>query len=322
MVAAKRRLGKSELEVSPIGLGAMQFAGGKGFFRYFLAPIAPDCMDEIVQVALDKGINWIDTAEIYGGGASERAVSHGLASAGKSPGDVVITTKWMPVLKSAKSIQKAAEKSTNRLQPYPIDLYLVHQPTSRSSVKAQMDAMANLVDAGKIRAVGVSNFSKEKMISAHESLADRGVPLATNQVQFSLLHRKIEHNGVLETAKELGVSITAYTPLGMGILTGKLHSNPELLNSMPRFRRSRLRGKIKKSQPLVDALEEIAREQEATAAQVALSWTTNYHGGIVVTIPGASKTYQIEQNAGAMSVSLSSEQMDTLAALSADLTGR
>jgi len=168
----------------------------------------------------------------------------------------------------------------------------------------------------------ISIYLEEKMISAHESLADRGVPLATNQVQFSLLHRKIEHNGVLETAKELGVSITAYTPLGMGILTGKLHSNPELLNSMPRFRRSRLRGKIKKSQPLVDALEEIAREQEATAAQVALSWTTNYHGGIVVTIPGASKTYQIEQNAGAMSVSLSSEQMDTLAALSADLTGR
>ncbi|MFW9968519.1 MAG: aldo/keto reductase, partial [Candidatus Thorarchaeota archaeon] len=215
MVAAKRRLGKTELEVSPIGLGAMQFAGGKGFFRYFLAPIAPDCMDEIVQVALDRGINWIDTAEIYGGGASERAVAHGLASAGKSPGDVIITTKWMPVLKSAKSIQKAAEKSANRLEPYPIDLYLVHQPTSRSSVKAQMDAMADLVDAGKIRAVGVSNFSKEKMISAHESLADRGVPLATNQVQFSLLHRKIEHNGVLEAAKELGVSITAYTPLGM-----------------------------------------------------------------------------------------------------------
>jgi aryl-alcohol dehydrogenase-like predicted oxidoreductase len=296
MTVEKRRLGKTDLEVSPIGLGAMQFAGGAGYFRYFLAPIAPDCMDEIVQVALDSGINWIDTAEIYGGGASERAVAHGLASAGKSPGDAIITTKWMPVLRSAKSISKSAEKST-----------------------AQMDAMTDLVDAERIRAVGVSNFPEEKMISAHEALAERGVPLATNQVQFSLLHRKIENNGVLEAAKDLGVTITAYTPLGMGILTGKLHSNPELLSSMPRFRKLRFRGKFKKSQPLVEALESIALEHEATAAQVALSWTTNYHGGTIVAIPGASKPYQAEQNAGAMHVSLTSEQMETLSTLSQEL---
>ncbi|MHA1938673.1 MAG: aldo/keto reductase [Candidatus Thorarchaeota archaeon] len=319
MTVEKRRLGKTDLEVSPIGLGAMQFAGGAGYFRYFLAPIAPDCMDEIVQVALDSGINWIDTAEIYGGGASERAVAHGLASAGKSPGDAIITTKWMPVLRSAKSISKSAEKSTNRLDPYPIDLYLIHQQYSRSSVNAQMDAMTDLVDAERIRAVGVSNFPEEKMISAHEALAERGVPLATNQVQFSLLHRKIENNGVLEAAKDLGVTITAYTPLGMGILTGKLHSNPELLSSMPRFRKLRFRGKFKKSQPLVEALESIALEHEATAAQVALSWTTNYHGGTIVAIPGASKPYQAEQNAGAMHVSLTSEQMETLSTLSQEL---
>jgi aryl-alcohol dehydrogenase-like predicted oxidoreductase len=133
------------------------------------------------------------------------------------------------------------------------------------------------------------------------------------------LHRRIENNGVLEAAKDLGVAITAYTPLGMGILTGKLHSNPELFNTMPRFRRSRLRGKIKKTQPLVDALEAIAHEHEATAAQVALSWTTNYHGETVVAIPGVSKTYQAEQNAGAMQVSLSSEQMDNLSTLSLEL---
>ncbi len=321
MTVENRRLGKSELEVSPIGLGAMQFAGGTGYFRYYLSPIAPDCMDEIVQVALDKGMNWIDTAEIYGRGASERAVAHGLSSAGKSPGDAIIVTKWMPVMKSAKSISNAAEKSISRLEPYPIDLYLVHQPYSRSSVKSQMDAMADLVDSGLIRAVGVSNFSQSKMISAYEALNERGVPLATNQVQFSLLHRKIEYNGVLETAKDLGVTITAYTPLGMGILSGKLHSNPELFNSMPRFRRFRFRGKIKKTKPLIDLLQAIAHEHEATAAQVALSWTTNYHGDTVVAIPGASKTYQAEQNAGAMRVSLTSEQMDTLSTLSSEMTG-
>ncbi|MFW9803449.1 MAG: aldo/keto reductase [Candidatus Thorarchaeota archaeon] len=321
MAIEKRRLGKTDLEVSPIGLGAMQFAGGSGFFRFYLTRIAPDCIDEIVQLALDNGINWIDTAEVYGGGASERAVAHGLASVGKSPGDVIVTTKWMPVLKSASSIRKAAEKSTNRLTPYPIDLYLVHQPFSRSSIKTQMNAMADLVDAGLVQAVGVSNFSNVKMFSAHEALAERGIHLATNQVQFSLLHRNIEHNGVLEAARDLDVTITAYTPLGMGVLTGRLHSNPELFSSMPRFRRSRLRGKIKESKPLVDELEAIAREHEATAAQVALSWTINYHGDKVVAIPGASKPYQAEQNAGAMRVSLTSEQMESLSTLSSELAG-
>ncbi|MHA2141011.1 MAG: aldo/keto reductase [Candidatus Thorarchaeota archaeon] len=320
MSVEKRRLGKTDLEVSPIGLGAMQFSGGRGMTKYYLAAVPTDIMDEVVRVALEHGMNWIDTAEIYGGGTSEKAVAHALAASGTSPGEVIITTKWMPVMRSAKSISKSAEKSTNRLEPYPIDLYLVHQNYSRSSVRAQMDAMADLVEAGIIRAVGVSNFSKEKMISSHEALAERGIPLATNQVQFSLLHRNIEHNGVLEAAKDLGISITAYTPLGMGILSGKLHSNPELFNSMPRFRRLRLRGKLKMSKPLVEALEAIAIENEATAAQVALSWTTNYHGDAVVAIPGVSKTYQAEQNAGAMHVLLTSEQMSAISALSDELS--
>ncbi|MHA2433403.1 MAG: aldo/keto reductase, partial [Candidatus Thorarchaeota archaeon] len=123
-----------------------------------------------------------------------------------------------------------------------------------------------------------------------------------------------------EIAKELGVTITAYTPLGMGLLTGELHSNPELFRNMPRYRRMSLRRNIKKSQPLVDLLEAIAVEKEATAAQVSLSWATNYHGDTIVAIPGASKTYQAEQNAGAMRVSLSSEQMETLSTLSLELS--
>ncbi|MHA1138079.1 MAG: aldo/keto reductase [Candidatus Thorarchaeota archaeon] len=315
----KRRLGKTDIEITPVGLGAMEFAGGKGFFKFMLGPVEPETQDEVVKVALDSGMNLIDTAEIYGSGYSELAVSRALQNAGKSPGDVVITTKWFPLLKRAKSLRKSSKKSTERLAPYPIDLYLVHMPLSVSSIENQMNEMADLVESGMIRAVGVSNFSKDRMIKAHEALAERGIPLAANQVHFSLVKRGIEFNGILETAKELGVTIMAYTPLGQGVLTGKLHQNPELLEVMPRMRRNRLRGKLKKTQALVDSLEAIALEHDATVAQVTLSWTTTFHGDTIIAIPGASKTYQAEQNAGAMRVFLSSEQKDTISSLSLEI---
>lgn len=315
----KRNLGKTDIAVSPIGLGAMEFAGGRSYFKYMFTPVEPETQDEVVKVALDSGMNLIDTAEIYGSGYSECAVSRTLQAAGKSPGDVVITTKWFPMLKRAKSLRRSAEKSTQRLEPYPIDLYLVHMPLSISSVKAQMNEMADLVQSGKIRAVGVSNFSKDRMVKAHEALAERGIPLAANQVNFSLLKRGIEFNGTLETAKELGVTIMAYTPLGQGVLTGNLHRNPELFDQMTRIRKARIRSGLKKSKELVDTLEVIASEHNATAAQVTLSWTINYHGDTIITIPGATKTYQAEQNAEAMKLSLSSEQMETISTLSLEI---
>lgn len=315
----KRRLGKTDLEISPIGLGAMEFSGGKGMMKYVLAAVPYETQNEVIKVALNGGMNWIDTAELYGSGESERAVSRGLQAAGKAPGEVLITTKWMPVAKRAKSMRKSAAKSTEHLAPYPIDLYLVHRPESLSSVETQMDEMAKLVDAGTIRAVGVSNFSASKMIKAHEALAERGLPLAANQMHFSLVKRNIETNGVLEAAKELGVTIIAYTPLGQGSLTGHLHKNPELLQEMPRFRRSRLGGQLKKTKPLIDAINTIALEHDATIAQIVLNWTVNYHGETIVTIPGSSKVYQAEQNADAMKIKLSSEQMEAISTQSLEI---
>lgn len=315
----KRHLGTTNIEVAPIGFGSMEFAGGKSVFRFMFAPVELELQNEVIRVALDSGMNLFDTAEIYGSGYSECAIARGLKTAGKSPGDVVITTKWFPLFKRAKSIRKSAQKSMNRLNPYPIDLYLVHMPLSVSSIKTQMHEMAGLVDSGRIRAVGVSNFSNEQMIEAHEALAEQGIPLAVNQVHFSLLKRGIEFNGTLESAKELSITIIAYTPLGQGVLTGKFHSNPELLEAMPWMRRSRLRRNIGKSEQLVELLKAIASEHNATAAQVALSWTINYHGDTVITIPGASKPYQVEQNAGAMKLSLSSEQMESISTLSLEI---
>lgn len=315
----KRQLGKTDIQVTPIGFGSMEFAGGKSFFKYMFTPIAPEIQNEVIKTAIDSGMNLIDTAEIYGSGYAECSVARALKAAGTSPGEVVITTKWFPALKRAKSMRKSAKKSTERLTPYPIDLYLVHMPLSISSISTQMNEMADLLESGMIRAVGVSNFSAERMIKAHDALAERGIPLAANQVNFSLLKRSIESNGILETAKELGVTIMAYTPLGQGLLTGKLHLNPELLEKMPRFRRGRLRSGLRKTKQLIESLESIALEHDATVAQVVLSWTTNYHGDTIIAIPGASKTYQAEQNAEAMKIRLTSEQMEVISSISYEI---
>jgi aryl-alcohol dehydrogenase-like predicted oxidoreductase len=315
----KRRLGKTNISITPVGLGAMEFSGGKGMIGYLLSAVPPETQNEVIRISLKSGMNWIDTAELYGSGYSEMSVANGLKAAGKEPGDVVISTKWFPILKRARSMRKSARKSTSRLAPYPIDLYLVHMPYSVSSVRTQMKEMADLLESGLIRAVGVSNFSKDRMIKAHEVLEEWGIPLAANQVQFSLLKRDIETNGVLEAARDLGVTIIAYTPLGQGVLTGKLHSDPELLQNMPRFRRFRLRGKLEKTRSLIETLESIALEQNATAAQITLNWTTNYHDDTVVAIPGSSKPYQAEQNAKSMMIHLSSEQMEAISTESLEL---
>jgi aryl-alcohol dehydrogenase-like predicted oxidoreductase len=202
------------------------------------------------------------------------------------------------------------------LEGFPIDLYYVHQPFSFSSPESEMNAMADLVEAGKIRSVGVSNFSPAHMRRAHAALQKRGLPLATNQVHYSLLNRKIEVDGTLETARELGVTITAYTPLASGLLTGKFHKNPDLLKRKTFYWRSRIQRQLEASRPLVAALEEIALKYQATAAQVALNWLIWFNGELVVTIPGATKMQQAAENAGAMQFRLSDADLARLDDLS------
>jgi aryl-alcohol dehydrogenase-like predicted oxidoreductase len=229
MTIGKRRLGVTDIEVTPIGLGVMQFAGGAGLFGKAFPALSREEKNQIVQTALDGGINWFDTAELYGFGRSEQGLSAGLKAVGKQDGDVVIGTKWFPIFRTARNIKKTIHDRIRYLDGYSIDLYMVHQPWSFSSIEDQMDAMADLVEAGHIRLVGVSNFNESQMRRAHAALAKRGLPLVANQMEYSLLDRRIEANGVLPAAKELAVTITAYTPLGYGLLTGKYHKNPELL---------------------------------------------------------------------------------------------
>jgi aryl-alcohol dehydrogenase-like predicted oxidoreductase len=174
-----------------------------------------------------------------------------------------------------------------------------------------MKAMAQLIHSNKIRQVGVSNFSAKKMRSAWETLQKSGINLVSNQVQYSLLNRKIETNGVMETAKELGITIIAYSPLAQGLVTGKFHDNPELLKNIG-FRKysSRFKPKgMEKSRPVAELVKKLSVKYQATPSQVALNWLIHFNGDMVVAIPGATKATHAAENAGTMKFRLSWEDI-------------
>ena len=305
----RRLLGLTGIEITPIGLGVMQFAGGSGIMRFMYGGVSVEDMNSIIKAALDGGINWFDTAEMYGKGQSELGLARGLEAAGRSNGDVVIATKWWPLFRTAANIPHTIDRRLLFLEGFGIDLYQIHWSFSFSSIDAEMNAMADLVDQGKIRSVGVSNFSAEQMRQAHAALAKRGLPLASNQVHYSLLAREIEDNGILDAAKELGITIISYSPLDSGLLTGKFHKDPEILANTPRGRRMRLSNRIEASRPLISTLDSIAQAHDVTIAQVALNWLVNFHGDTVVAIPGASKPRHAQESAGAMDFRLSDQEM-------------
>jgi aryl-alcohol dehydrogenase-like predicted oxidoreductase len=302
--------------ITPIGQGVMQMSGGSRIGNMMFPPIPEQDANDIIKTAIDNGINWFDTAEAYGFGNSEKNLSRGLQAAGINDNDVIIATKWMPMMRWAGSIKKTIDKRIENLRPYTIGLHQIHMPYSFSSLKSQLNNMADLVEEGKIRSVGVSNFSAKQMRKAHEVLENRGIPLASNQVNYNLLKRKIEKNGVLDVAKELGMTIICWGPLHSGLLTGKFHAEPELLNSKGRMRKRSFNRKLKKSQPLVDELVRIAESHNATVSQVALSWLINYQGETVVAIPGATKASQSQLNGQTMSINLSTEELTSIADLS------
>jgi aryl-alcohol dehydrogenase-like predicted oxidoreductase len=312
----KRRLGKTNIEVTPIGLGMMEFAGGGGLMGFAFPKIDQEVKNATVQAGLDGGVNWFDTAELYGRGVSEASLATALKTAGKKDDDVVVATKWWPMFRTARNIPKTIGERLRFLDGFSIGNYMVHQPFSFSSPEAEMEEMAKLVEVGKIRSVGVSNFNPSQMRRAHRQLQKHGLPLAVNQVRYSLLDRAIERNGVLETAKELGVTIISYTPLESGLLTGKYHKNPELLAKKSPFYRALLKRGIERSQKMIMALEEVGEKYNATPAQVALNWIIYSQGDSVVTIPGVTNPQQAEDNAGAMKFKLSDDEMARLGSLS------
>jgi aryl-alcohol dehydrogenase-like predicted oxidoreductase len=286
-----RSLGKTTMQITPIGLGMMEMSGGGGLLGRMFPVIPQEEKNQIVKAALDGGINWFDTAEMYGNGVSERSLADGLKAAGKNDKEVLITTKWRPFLRTAKNIPISVEDRLRFLSGYSISNFMIHQPMSFSSPEEEMNEMADLVEAGKIRSVGVSNFSA---------------------VYFSLLHRDIEKNGVLQAAKELGVTIIAYTPLERGLLTGKYHKHPEALEQKSWIWRTSLKRGIERTRPLIAIMEEMAENHNATIGQVALNWVINFAGDTVVTIPGATKVYQAQEAAGTMKFILSADELARL----------
>ena len=217
------RLGRSDLEVPRLGVGAMTWGRPSGRSRWGPAKLAyggtpgPEEEQRAFAASLSAGVDLFDTAAMYSGGASERRL--GELADGRH---VVIATKFPPGwLSTAEALPDALDQSLVRLRRSTIDLYQHHVPSCRVSIPALMGLMADAVEAGKVRAIGVSNYSAAQLRVAHAALAERGIPLASNQVEYSLLHRAPEMNGVLDACRELGIALIAYQPLAMGVLTGK-----------------------------------------------------------------------------------------------------
>jgi aryl-alcohol dehydrogenase-like predicted oxidoreductase len=315
----ERRLGKTEIEVTPIGLGCWQFSQGANFVSRVWDMLPQESITAIVDIALKGGMSWFDTAEVYGGGRSERCLSAALTALGVKPGSVVVATKWFPFPRTSRSIAVTIDERISCLEPYPIDLYQIHQPLSFSPIPAQMKEMAKLLRAVKIRSIGVSNFSARQMEEAHASLAAEGIALASNQVRFNLLDRRIERSGVLQAAQKLGITIIAYSPLAQGVLTGRFHEDPTSVQKLSGARKIMGRlgpAGLARTRPLIDVLREVARAHGVTAAQAALAWTVSFHGESIVAIPGATRPEQAEQSAGAMGIRLTEKELARIDELS------
>lgn len=313
-----RRLGKTNIKLSPLGLGCWQFSQDNGFAGKFWSNLSNDETLQIVRASLEGGVNWFDTAELYGWGKSEASLSQALQKINIDKSSAIIATKWWPLFRRSSSIKTTIHDRLYYLGGYPITLHQVHMPLGFSSIEKEMNAMADLLEEGKVKCIGVSNFSEEQMIRAYSALEKRGIQLASNQVEYSILNRKIESNGVLKRAQELGVSIIAYSPLAKGLVSGQFHNNPHLIKKSIRWRRyMRMkkhfsRSSLLKSSLVIKELTRIASKHNASPLQIALNWVINFHGNSIFAIPGATKFKQVIDNIDSMKIKLSTSDLDSL----------
>lgn len=308
----KTSLGRSKLQVPRMGVGAMTWGDARGLARLHPAKTAYggahgfEEEKRALEVSVEAGVDLFDTAAMYSGGASERRL--GELARGQ---DVLIATKFPSSFSfRAERLPKELEASLARLGCDSIDLYQHHFPSNRVSIPELMEQLADAVESGKVKAIGVSNYSAEQMREAHAALARRGIPLASNQVEYSLLHRQPEVNGVLDTCRELGIALIAYTPLAGGALTGKYSAQTRPTGFFRRFMRN-FRGKgLQAVSPVVKLLREIGERYSKSPAQVALRWLIENES--VLPIPGVKNAKQAADNAGTLSFSLASAEVEAL----------
>jgi aryl-alcohol dehydrogenase-like predicted oxidoreductase len=266
-------------------------------------------LEEAFQASLTGGIRLFDTAEIYGWGHSERLLGKFLDG---GPSQTLVVTKFLPYPWRLRrgSLLKALRGSLDRLGLEQVNLYLLHWPLPPVTIETWMDGLADAVEAGLVRAVGLSNFSLAQMERAGAALARRGVPLAANQVEYSLLQRAPERTGLLAACREMGVRPMAYSPLAMGALSGKYAPGSPL----PGVRGWRFNRRLAKMTPLLELLREIGQGHGGkTPAQVALNWVIAKGA---LPIPGAKNARQAMENAGGKGWHLTEEEVAILDAAS------
>jgi aryl-alcohol dehydrogenase-like predicted oxidoreductase len=278
MSGTERPLGKSGVSVPALGVGTNRWNTGEP---------GQASLNETLAAAVDVGMGFFDTAEVYGFGRSELAVGMAARQDGRP---VVLASKFapLPARLTAAQFGSALDRTLKRLGRESLDLYYLHFPYSLRGVDTWMKAMAKAIEAGKIRAAGISNCNVAQMRKAADVLARYGIPLAANQVQYSLMHRAPETNGVLDACRQMDVALIAYRPLAGGAVSAGSR-------------------KSKGSAALVDALQEVAAAQDATTLQVALAWLLK-RDDHVIAIPGATKPDHVRQNSRALTLELSDEE--------------
>lgn len=258
------------------------------------------------DVSVNAGIRLFDTAEIYGQGRSEQLLGEFIKTTDQK---LVIATKFMPYpwRLSRRALLRALKGSLKRLGLAQVDLYQIHQPIPPVNAETWMAAMAEGHQAGLLREVGVSNYDQSWMQRAYDALAREGLHLTSNQMEYSLINRKVEKSGLLKQCHELGVTLIAYSPIGMGLLTGKY--TPE--HPPSGMRGSRYSRKFLESlTPLLTLLKRIGSDHAGkTPAQVAINWTVCKG---TLPIPGAKNATQAEQNAGAVGWRLTEDEVAAL----------
>lgn len=292
-----------------IELGIGTWAWGDRFYWGYGRAYSDEDLRAAFEHCLEAGVRLFDTAESYGQGRSETLLGQFLHEAGS---DAAVASKFMPYpwrLRRA-SLLKALRGSLKRLGREQVDLYQIHWPLPPLTIESWMEAMVEAYQNGMIRAVGVSNYNREQMQRAYDSLAHNGIPLASNQVEYSLINRKIEKNGLLQHCSDLGVTCIAYSPIGMGLLSGKY--TPE--NPPKGLRGGKYNASFLASiQPLTHTLAKIGNEHGKSAAQVAINWTICKG---TLPIPGVKNTAQVDQNTGAAGWRLNADEVGLLDELS------